>query len=103
MAEQERAEPDAAAGRIGPADDRQLFAALAFDLEPALAAARPVRRIGALGDHALELHLAGLAMERVAVAPGVVAVADSVRRLRGHGPGSLLAHDERGRHQRKAT
>src|SRR5260221_3080366 len=90
MAEQKRAEPDAAAGRIGPADDRQLFAALAFDLEPALAAARPVRRIGALGDDALELHLAGLAMEGVAVAAEMVAVADSVRRPREHGSETIL-------------
>src|SRR5260221_7115540 len=103
MAEQDRAGPDAAAGRIGPADDRQLFAALAFDLEPAVAAARPVRRIGALEDDALELHLAGLAMEGVAVAAEMVAVADSVRRPREHGSESLLARDEARIHQRIAV
>ena len=59
VAEMQRAEAGAAAVRRGPAEHDELLAALAFHLQPAVAAAGTVGGVGLLADDAFQLHLAG--------------------------------------------
>src|SRR3954447_10388712 len=53
VADEQRAEADARALRLGEAADHDLLLEEALELEPVTRAAGAVRRIGALGDHAL--------------------------------------------------
>ena len=59
VADQQRAEPDAAALRIGEAADDQFLRRLALHLQPVLRPAVLVGRAAALGDHALPTRAAG--------------------------------------------
>src|SRR5206468_8925014 len=63
ITDDERTKAFPAAVGIGEADDHELLAIAAFDLEPAAAAPRSVRVGPALRDDALELEAAGLAQE----------------------------------------
>ena len=66
------AEAGARALRLGEADDGEVGRVLDPDLHPLGAAARLVRRGGALADHALEAELLDLRVERLAVLVDVV-------------------------------
>src|SRR5207244_10587366 len=77
----ERTKAVRAAVGIGEADDHELLAIAAFDLEPAAAAPRSVRVGPALRDDALELEAAGLAQEGRAAIDLVIAVAQHSLRL----------------------
>src|SRR6185436_12524692 len=79
VADEERAESDAAALGVGEAADDELLAQEALGLEPVRAAARAVGLIAPLGDDALEAALAGKGEELAAAAGDVVAVADDAR------------------------
>ena len=81
-AEQQRAQPDARARRLAPADDDELLAARALDLEPGAGASRFVAGVAALRDHALHTALACALEERRAVTADVVAVAQRRRARR---------------------
>ena len=61
VADQQRAERDAAALRRGETADDEFLVADALELEPVAGAAAAVRRIGPLGDDTLVAALAGLA------------------------------------------
>jgi hypothetical protein len=64
---QQRAEPRPGAFGIGPADNDKFLAVKAFDLNSQAAVAGRIRRIGALGDDALQRHRAGFFIERAAL------------------------------------
>src|SRR5690349_13751138 len=76
--------PDAGAqsGGRGKAEHHELLAALAFELQPALAASWPVRRIGLLADDAFEPHPAGLPPHRRGLPYEMVAIAQRVAPVR---------------------
>jgi hypothetical protein len=97
--EQQRPERGARARGLGEADDRELLALRAADLQPRARAPGPVRRIGALGDRALDAALACGGKELRALAPDVVAEADQTlgRRPREKCPQQLLALEQRRR------
>src|SRR5579862_6707968 len=76
IAEQQGAKPLPLAFGIGEADDNELVALVAFDLEPVAAPPGAVGPVAALRDRAFEIVLAGMA-EEVGAAPHlVVAVSD---------------------------
>ena len=75
IAEMQRAEAGAAAARRSPAEHDELFAPLAFHLQPAMVAAGAVGRVCLFADDAFQLHAAGLAAHGGRVALVVVAVA----------------------------
>ena len=70
-AEQQRAERDPGAGRIGPAPDDELLSRETLRLEPVSRAARDPRPVPALRDGAFEQELAGGGVE-LRPAPGEV-------------------------------
>lgn len=57
-----------------PADDHELLLHPAFDLEPALGAARAIGRVGAFGDDAFELERAGAREHRLALGLDVIGI-----------------------------
>src|SRR5882757_9567785 len=62
-AQQQRAEPDPAASRVGVPADHELLAILALELQPVLGPAGLVRGIGPLGDEPFPARLAGFGVE----------------------------------------
>src|SRR5690349_19426588 len=76
VAEDQRADADAGAARIGPPDHGELLPVGTLHLEPVGLPARPVGRRSPLRDDALELLLACGLVEPCAVANDVVAVPD---------------------------
>ncbi|MNS95994.1 hypothetical protein D3C72_1302750 [compost metagenome] len=58
-AQQQGAEPAAAALRVGKAADHELLPQRAFELDPRVGARADVGRVVALADHAFQLHAAG--------------------------------------------
>src|SRR5215468_11441002 len=95
--EEQRTDAGAAALGIGEAADHELLLLDALRLQPAPAAARPVRRVPALRDHALERHAARLPEERLAASHHVIAVAQRWSGIAGleQGAQRLLALHER--------
>ena len=73
--QQERAQADARAGRIGEAADDELLTVQALDLQPVPAAAVAVDAVGQLADHSLQALLASGAEERLAATLYVLAEA----------------------------
>src|SRR6266404_8529207 len=90
IAEQQGAEAVPAALGVGKADDDELLAVEAFDLQPIGAAAGPIGLVTPLGDRAFEIVLAGLAVELVAVPLLMIAVADHPGRAMRHNLGERL-------------
>src|SRR5262249_45293871 len=92
VADEERPEVRAAAGRIRVAADDQLLLPRALQLQPVPRATRGVRRIGALGDQALPARPAclGEATLRVA-APRFAHLQPDARPQRLRQPGAALA------------
>src|SRR5260221_11260499 len=89
VAEEQRAEALARAAGIAEADDDELLAIAAFDLEPAPAAARHIGRVALLGDDAFEGVGAGVLEEFRTARILVIAIAqDAARDVAG------LAGDE---------
>ena len=77
-AEQERADAGARALRVGPAADDELLPLRALELDPGRAAARDVGRVGALADHSLEAHPAGVLQQLLRARVEVLAEADAL-------------------------
>lgn len=79
VADQQRAEAGARAGRVGPATDHQLLGADALELEPVRRAGPgPVGRVRPLGDQPFPPALAGLPQVGLAVGVAVGAEPDRV-------------------------
>ena len=53
-------------GLLGVAADHEFLFLDAFGLEPSIVSARPVRRIGALGDNAFQRKIAGVLQHLIA-------------------------------------
>src|SRR5260221_8782125 len=83
VAEEQRAEALARAAGIAEADDDELLAIAAFDLEPAPAAARHIGRVALLGDDAFEGVGAGVLEEFRTARILVIAIAQDAARLAG--------------------
>src|SRR6185295_4711799 len=81
----QRAEAVTLAARLGKADDDELVALGAFDLEPVGAAAGAIGSVAPLGDRALDVEVAGMPIEIRAAPLLVVAVA--------HDAGAVARHD----------
>src|SRR3954469_4104921 len=77
VADEQRADPDAAALRIGEPADDELLALRAFRLHPAAMAARLVRTIAQLRDNPFEADVARLLEERSAAALDMFGIADA--------------------------
>ncbi len=81
-AEQQRADAGARALRVGPAADHELLALRALELDPGRAAPRHVGRVGALADHPLEAHPAGVLEQLLRARVEVLAEADALLQRR---------------------
>src|SRR4029077_14496403 len=88
IAEHERADRAFEMRGILVAEDDKFLVLLAFRLDPVVAAARAMRRVAPLRDHAFETELAGVrepllsaALEMIAVADNAVWIAISEHRL----------------------
>ena len=79
IAEQQGAQAAPPAGGLGKADYDELVAVGAFDLDPIVAASRPIRPVAALGDDAFQAIAAGVAKQLGTAADLVVAVAQHAR------------------------
>ncbi|KDS78493.1 hypothetical protein KM22_02777 [Bordetella bronchiseptica KM22] len=92
QAHQQGAQVAARAGRFGIAADDEFLARAALQLQPALRAAGPVRRVQALADQAFQAQPAGFVPGRLAF--GVVghrqALREHQRRVLGHLPQQVL-------------
>ena len=78
VAEQQGAQPDAGALRVGEAADDELLVGLALELQPVPAPACPVRRIVALGDEPFPALAARFGVVRLAVVVPVLGVPQRV-------------------------